>query len=139
MGQKVDEFCNNLRDRLNRVEAKLDHVKASVDKAGNDTQAAITAKLDEAKSKVEQSKRDAERAQAKVSAYLDEKKAETAAKIEDWKRERQLKKLDSRAEKAEDYAVSSVAFAVVAIEQAELATLEAIASRIDAEEARSTA
>jgi hypothetical protein len=37
----------------------------------------------------------------------------------------------------EDYAVSALAYAAMAIDEAECATLEAIASRIDAEEARS--
>ena len=137
MSKKVDELRNSLQDQLNAAEARLNNVKASLDKASSETEAAITAKLDEAKNKFEWSKREAESAKAKVTAYFDEKKTETKAEIAEWKRERHQKKLDSRADKAEDYAVSAITMAVMTIDEAEYATLEAIASRIDAEVTRS--
>ena len=64
-----------------------------------------------------------------------EKKAETQAKIDHWKRERELKKLDSRADDAEEYAAAAISIAVVAVEEAKVATLEAVLARLDAEDA----
>jgi hypothetical protein len=49
-----------------------------------------------------------------------------------------VKKLEHRAEKAEDYAVTAIALSVATIEEAEEATLSAIAARLDAETASKT-
>ncbi len=137
MSERGDSFFESLRDRLHAIESRLESVKTNVDKAGQETEATIKAKLDEARTKVEQSKRDAEDARAKVAAYIERKTFETEAKIEAWKKERELKELDSRAERAEEYAESTILLALSPVEEAEVATLEAIAARRDFEEAKS--
>ena len=52
MSKKVDDFCIDLRDRLNGVESRINQVKENVDSAGDETQAAIAAKLDTAQKAV---------------------------------------------------------------------------------------
>jgi hypothetical protein len=55
--------------------------------------------------------------------------------VDEWKASREVKKLEHRAEKAEDYASTSVFLALAMIEEAEAATLTAICDRMDAEAA----
>jgi hypothetical protein len=57
------------------------------------------------------------------------------SQIEGWKAERKVKKLDHRADKAEDYAATMIFLAMAAMEEAEEATLTAICTRLDAEAA----
>jgi hypothetical protein len=56
------------------------------------------------------------------------------AKIEEWKHGREVRKLEKRAQRAEDYAAERAWLATVAVEEAEYATLEAIAARLEADE-----
>jgi uncharacterized protein with PhoU and TrkA domain len=51
---------------------------------------------------------------------------------------REVKKLEHRADKAEDHAATATYLAIATIEEAEKATLEAIAARLDAEAAAGT-
>ncbi|MFH7024084.1 MAG: hypothetical protein ACHBN1_01430 [Heteroscytonema crispum UTEX LB 1556] len=55
--------------------------------------------------------------------------------VEEWKASREVKKLEHRAGKAEDYAATATFLAMATMEEAEKAILEAIAARLDAETA----
>jgi hypothetical protein len=58
--------------------------------------------------------------------------------VEDWKEKREKEKLLHRAEKAEEYAAAAIVLAAAAIQEAEVATLEAIEARHTAEAALGT-
>jgi len=66
---------------------------------------------------------------------LDEKVSHTEEAIGSWRKRRELEKLESRAERAEDYAVELVNVAALDFEEAEQAVLDAIAARFDADTA----
>ena len=95
----------------------------------------IQSSLEEAQAKMEAGRQHVSEAQAKMKAAVQEKQAETQAKIDGWKSQRQVQKLEKRADRAEDYAEWAVLAAVGAIEHADLAVLEAVDARIDAESA----
>ena len=133
MSERVDKFCDDLRDRLNAAESQLDRVKASVVSARADSQEKIQESLGQAQAKVEASRQQVSEAQTKMKAAVEEKQAETQATVEGWKAQRQIHKLERRADRAEDNAAWAVAIAVGAIESADLAVLEAVATRIEAE------
>src|SRR5262249_11137719 len=59
----------------------------------------------------------------------------TRGKLEERKAERNLKRLRSAADDAEDYAADSIAFAIAAIEEAEYAALDAVLARAEADDA----
>jgi hypothetical protein len=63
---------------------------------------------------------------------------ETKDKIEEWKRNREVKQLTSRAERAEEYANWAAVLAMDAVDEAHLAMMEALAARIEADEATGT-
>ncbi|MEH2156434.1 hypothetical protein [Nostoc sp.] len=58
--------------------------------------------------------------------------------VDEWKTGRKVKKLEHRADKAENHAATATFLAIATIEEAEKATLEAIAARLDAESAAVT-
>ena len=138
MSQKIDQFCDNLRDRLNAVDDRLQHMKASVDSANAENEAAVIAKVNAAAAKVESRKQEIETTRQNVRAHLEAKKMETKTKIDEWKHNREVNKLSSRAESAEDYATWATVLATDAVDEAHLAMMQAIAARIEADEAAGT-
>jgi hypothetical protein len=60
------------------------------------------------------------------------------SKVEEWKTSHKVKKLEHRADRAENHATTVAFLAMATMEEAEKATLEAIAARLDAETAAET-
>ena len=102
------------------------------------TQDEIQSKLDEAKAQLNFKKQEFDEYRTKLKTQFEEKESELKSDVEEWKSSRKVKKLEHRAEKAEDYAVTAIALSVATIEEAEEATLSAIAARLDAETASKT-
>lgn len=134
MSERVDRFCDNLRDRLNAVEEHLDHIKQRLDTSKNESRAAIEAKVGEVKAKLDAQRHKVEEAKADARERIEEKKAETASKIQEWKADRAQHKLEKRADRSEDYAAACILIAADTVVEAELATLEAVEARLLAEE-----
>ncbi len=131
--KKLSEQLKGLSDRVAKAETK-----------------AATAQQ-ESKEKVEtsiqKSKADAEARRASFKADVQTKQAAAASdwealqadfhqktqkiknKIETEKEAREVKKANKRAEDAEDYAVASIMYVYMAVDEAEVAVLEAIAAR----------
>lgn len=135
MGEKIDEFCSDLRDDLTAAENRLQYLKVQVDNAGQETREAIQTKLDQAKSDLEEQKHKADERQHRVKSYLEDKVAEAQHDISDWKAKHELKKLEKRAERREYYAADTVLIAMAAIDEANVAILEALEARLDADDA----
>ncbi len=134
MSEKIDQFVENLRGKLNAVDDRMNNFKASIASAPAKAKADIQAGLDKAKADHEARKHKVEETKKRINASLEAKKEETEAKIAEWKYQREVKKLEKRAQRAEEYAAERVWFAMVAIDEADYATLEAIAARIEADE-----
>lgn len=134
MSERVDRFCDNLRDRLNAVEEHLDHIKQRLDTSKNESRAAIEAKVGEVRAKLDAQRDKVEQAKADARERIEEKKAETASKIQEWKADRAQHKLEKRADRSEDYAAACILIAADTVVEAELATLEAVEARLLAEE-----
>ncbi len=134
MSEKIEKFCDNLRVRLTDVDDRIANLKAGLDAATARTKADIDFQLNKAKSDLEAHKREAEQVQERVNTLLEEKKTQTEASIGEWVRDRKVEKMEARAQLTEDYAAEQVWLATVAVEEAELATLEALAARIEADD-----
>ena len=70
----------------------------------------------------------------KIEARVAEKKTEIDSSVQEWK-VRKIGKLTSRADAAEVYAAFAVEYAMAAAVEANIATLETVVARIDAEQA----
>ncbi len=139
MSEKIDQFCENLRVQLTNVESHLTKVGESIKAAPQEAQATIRAKIDAAKAQHEQNMQKIADSRATLEERVQEKKAEIDTQIQEWKTNREISKLEHRADKAESYAVAAIEFAAAATAEADLATLEAIAARLEAEEAKESA
>ncbi len=130
MSERMDKFRDNVRARLADVDDRISSFKSGLDSAKDD----INSRLDKARAVLEEHKSEAEQAQARARSMLEEKKAQTDARIEQWVHDRDVEKMEARAQLAEDYAAEQVMLAAAAVEEADLATLEALAARIEADE-----
>ncbi len=134
MSEKIDQFCESLRQQLTAIETKLNHTKADLETVPQETQHLIQSKLEEAKVQLAQNKRKAEDAKANVQQWLEAKKSELQSQVDEWKAQREVDKLVSRADRTEEYAASAIVFAAAALQEAQIAVLEAIEARVAADE-----
>jgi hypothetical protein len=132
MSTTIDNFTKKLHDDLTAIEDRAKSLRASIQSAPQKTQAEIQSKLDAAKTKLNEKKQKFGEYRAKFKVQFEEKEAEVESQIEEWKAGRKVKKLDHRADKAEDYAATTIFLAMAALEEAEAATLTAICTRLEA-------
>jgi hypothetical protein len=133
VGDRVDRFCDDLRDKLTGIEYRVTNLKAKIDSDRAATRVAIDQQLDEATAALARTKDDAEAARARMISQ-EQNLLTVGESIAGWKRNREIDKLERRAEDAAANAAWSVLVAVGAIEEAELAALQAIAARLDVEQ-----
>jgi hypothetical protein len=139
MSVTIDKFTKQLHDNLEMLEDRATKMKADVQAAPRKTQAEIELRLDEVKSGLADKKQEFDEYRAKLKLQFEEKESEVKLTVDEWKANRQVKKLEHRAEKAEEYATTATFLAVAMMEEAEKSTLEAMSARIDAESAVSNA
>lgn len=132
MSATIDNFTKQLHDRLEAVEVRAKSLKDSIQSAPQKTQTEIQSKLDEVKTQLEGKKQEFDEYRAKLKTQFEEKESEVKSNVEGWKANREVKKLEHRADKAEDYATTAILFAMATMEEAEEATLKAICTRFDA-------
>jgi len=136
MSERVDKFCDGLRERLNAIEGRIQSVKTDVQAMPAKADKALRDKLDEARTKVEAQKQRVVKARADLKAWTDQKVAETKEAISEWKAKREARKLNARADRAEAYAEATVMLALASLDEAEEAILDAVAARKDADTAQ---
>ena len=135
MSIKTDELGKKLHAKL---DSGIDQLKKAQDSLGNlekETKSALDGKLESAKNKVNEKKQDAKATKDKIEEFVAEKKTETAAAVNGWKAERNLKKLEKRAERAAKHSESCIELALYYSQEAEVAIFEALAARLDLEDA----
>jgi hypothetical protein len=138
MGEKFDKLCSDLRIKIDDADKHLKDLQASAKNAGQKARDDAKAHLATLESKAKEQQAKIEESEAKVKAWAQQKKAITADKIAEWKAQRQVKKLNDRADDAESYAVATMQVAGAAIDEAERAAIEAVVARIDADAVQST-
>jgi hypothetical protein len=136
MSARVDQFCDGLRDRLNTVEGRIQSVKTNVQALPGQGETAVRDKLSAVQNKLHTQKEQIEETKAKIKAQAQAKVDETKEAITLWKARRETRKLNARADRAENYAADAIDFAMASIDEAEEAILEAAVARIDADAAR---
>ncbi len=135
MSTAIDNFTNQLHDNLEAVEDRAKSLNKSIKSATKKNQGEIQSKLNEAKANLAAKKQEFDEYRAKLKTQFEDKESEVKSSVDEWKASREVKKLEHRAEKAEDYAATSVYVAMAMMEEAEAATLTAICNRMDAEAA----
>jgi len=135
MNINLDELGKKLHAKLDRSIDRLKATKAHLEDVHKETEAAIQVKLKAAEETLEAKKQEAVAAKAGMEEFVEAKKAETQAAVAEWKANRDRKKLEKRAERAQKYAEACIAVTLCSAEEAEVAILEAVAARRDADDA----
>lgn len=133
MGARIDQFCEDLRQKLTIVDSGLAGLREKINGEAEHVEQDVQSHLDRVHKRLDQGRAKLTAAQADVKEWADEKKAATSDKIAEWKAKRELSKLQGRADKAERYAAAASAVAVAALDEAEQAALEAWLARQDAD------
>lgn len=135
MSEQIDKFCNDLRDRLNGIDQRLAQAKGKLDAATKEDEEALRAMFEESQRGLEEKRKEHEEARERFKARAEAKPAELKAKLDEWKKGRETKKLVNEADDAEEYARWTLDVAASAIAEAEVAILLAAGARMDAENA----
>ncbi len=138
MGERIDQFCENLRIKLTSIDNNMESLKAKIDSKARTAEQDVRSRLDDVDKRIEQDRTKVAAAQTDIKKWVDERKATTSEKIAEWKSKRELAKLGSRADSAERYAAAAAVVALAAVDEAEQASLEAWLTRRDAESAQAT-
>ncbi len=133
MSIAIDNFTKQLHDNLEAVENRIKSLKTSIQSIPQKTQDEIQSKLHAAKANLDAKKHEFDEYRVKLKTQFEEKESEVKLNIEEWKESREIKKLEHRADQAEDYAATAISLAIAALDEAEKVTLEAISARLDAE------
>jgi len=136
MGTRIDQFCEDLRQKLTIADSGLDGLKAKINGNAAHVVQDVQSHLNRVHKRVEQGRAKVAAAQVDVKEWAEEKKTATSDKIAEWKAKFEVSKLQDRADRAERYATAASAVAVAALDEAEEASLEAWLARQDANSAQ---
>jgi len=139
MSARVDQFCDQLRDHLKALEEQVDTLKSNLQKLPKQGEQILQKNLNEARSRIEGQKKKVEQAKAGLKARAEQKIGQAKEAITEWKAKRDVSKLNSRADRAEQYAADAVYIAVAALDEAEEAIFDAVMARMDADNVGSPA
>ncbi len=139
MSARVDQFCDRLRDRLNALEEQVNTLKSNLEKAPKQGEQVLQKSLKEARSRIEGQKKKVEQAQTSLKARAEQKVSQAKEAINEWKAKRDVSKLNSCADRSEQYAADAVYIAVAALDEAEEAIFDAVIARMDADNVGSPA
>jgi hypothetical protein len=139
MSEKFNDFCSELRTKINDADKRIKDLKASAVGASEKAKLEAKAQLAALENKAKEQKARAAAADAKAKAWVEEKKTMTHDKIAQWKEQRDVKRLAARADLSEHYAVTAMEIAAAAVDEAERAAVEAVVARIDADGAATPA
>ena len=135
MGQRIDQFCDQLRQKLTMADSGLEGLKAKIDSQAAHVEQDVQSHLERVQKRIDQGRAKAEAAKAELKQWAEEKKAATKETVAELRAKHDTAKLKTRAEFAQRYASASVDLAVAAVDEAERASLEAWLARRDAESA----
>ena len=137
MGRRIDQFCENLRQKLTMTDCGLDGLKAKIDSELLTAERHVQSHLERVRKRIEQGRSRVTAAKTDVATWVQDRNAVSIDTIAAWKTKCDVEKLQGRADKAGRYAAATVEIATAAIDEAEQASLEAWLSQADADYAKS--
>src|SRR5271166_4087777 len=108
MSEKFNNFCSELRTKINDADKRIKDLKANAVNASEKAKTEAKAQLAALENKAKEQKARTAAAEAKVKAWVDEKKAMTHDKIAQWKQQGDAERLGARADLSERYAVTAM-------------------------------
>src|SRR5258708_32345315 len=97
MSEKFDNFCSELRTKINDADKRIKDLKANAVGASEKAKVEAKAQLAALENKAKEQRARTTAAEAKGKTRVEEKKTLTHDKIASWKEQRDVKRLESRA------------------------------------------
>ena len=135
MSERIDGFCEKLRVKLTKVETDIAAIRDRIHSSADTAEAEILKRRDAVSAEVTAARAGLADAKAAAEKWTEEKKATTTEMVEEWKATANAKLLSKRADAAEAYAAAALQIAMEALDEADLAALDAWIARVDADEA----
>jgi hypothetical protein len=136
MSESTDRFYDGLRQKLERIDHRLNGLKAKAKDDAEQAEGEARTRLEAVERRIEQDREKIASARAEMNTWLVQRKFVTRDKVEGWKARRETETLESRAAEAEAYADAAAQSASAAIDEAEHAVLDAWLARRDADAAQ---
>src|ERR1700730_15729287 len=114
MSEKFNNFCSELRTKINDADKRIKDLKANALGAGEKAKVEAKAQLAALENRAKEQKARTAAAEAKVKTWIEGKKTMTHDKIAEWKQQRDVKRLESHADLSKHYAVTAMEIAVAA-------------------------
>jgi uncharacterized coiled-coil DUF342 family protein len=132
------DLKQKLSQHIDAAKAKLDALKKDLQSMHEEDMETLEERRTEIDKRISEQRDKAQKLQADIDAWKKEKVQHTQDAVSSWRKKRELKKLEHRADRAEDYAIDLVLTAAYDFDMAEQAVLDALAARYDANEASSS-
>jgi hypothetical protein len=139
MAPETADLKQKISEQIDAARAKLEALKRDLSSVHEEDMATLREHQNDIRARIDQQKERARLRQSAIARWKSEKVAHTQEAIASWKERRELDKLETRAERAQDYALDMVSAVVDDFEEAEQAVYDAVAARLEAESALSTA
>jgi hypothetical protein len=131
----TDNLKQKLAQHLDAARSKLEALKRDIVGMHEEDMETLRKRREDLGRRLDAQKERAGKVQADIASWRKEKVAHTEEAIRGWRKRREIDKLESRAERAEDYAVDLVTTVALDFEEAERAVLDALAARLEADDA----
>jgi hypothetical protein len=135
MGGAAEELKQRLSQQIDAAKRKLELLKKDISELHDDDMAGLSERQTELRTRLEQQRSLAEQLQTRIASWKNERRNRAVDAISSWEQRREIEKLEAHAQKAEDIALDMVTVATHDFEEAEQAVLEALAARMEAEQA----
>lgn len=133
MSERMSRLCDELRIKLHGIDRRLEALKSNGVATFDRSQGALESQLDRVEQRIYDNRVTVEAANARVKAWLAEKKVGSVAGRSLWAERHEAQLLRARADDAEAYAIAVFELAAAAADEATLAVLQALLARNDAE------
>ena len=135
MSKQIDAFCDNLRGKLNEMDARLQQLKASAKTGSDKAKQDLRAQAQSLQTNIDSGRASIEAANTRMKTWIGGKKASLDQQVAQWKADGKEAFLKGRADAAEEYASDAFVVAVAAADMANEAAIEAVLARGDADAA----
>jgi hypothetical protein len=135
MGGAADELKQKLSAQIDAAKRKLELLKRDIADLHAEDMAVLRERQTEIRERLDQQRSRTESIQSKIAGWRSETRARAVDAITSWEQRREIEKLEAHAKRAEEIALDMVNVAAHDFEEAEQALLEALAARMEADQA----
>jgi chromosome segregation ATPase len=135
MGGAAEELKQKLSQQIEVVSRKLELLKKDVSDLNEGDMAAVSERRNDIRARLDQKRSVAQTLQSKIAEWQSEKRERAVDAITSWEQRREIEKLQAHAQRAADAALDMVNVAAHDFEEVEHAVLEALAARMEADQA----